>query len=56
MRVRKNFQEAVKRCTNTIKELSLTVDEVWGFKVIPSEPYERPGSKEFFQMVKAGNL
>ena len=39
-----------------MKELKLTPDEIWGFKVIPSEPYERPGSKEFIRLVKAGKV
>ena len=54
--MRMMFPNAVRRAIAKMKKFDISVDEAWGFKVFPTAPCERPGSREFLTMVKLGDV
>ena len=45
-------QYKIIRCLHTIKRCKLSYKEVQNFKIKPTVPFEIPGTREFFELVR----
>ncbi|CAG9322232.1 ANKRD32_4 [Blepharisma stoltei] len=52
----KKYIASLKKSLREMKNLKLSADDIWRMnKIIPKEPYHRPGAKEFIQACKEGD-